>query len=631
MLAIKRTGKNLGMILCGLATVGLTFCAQAEDEGNFRRDGGEYFATAAGRLPGEQVNPSIAIGEKGGLLVWQDNISDLNGLGIAAQRLDASMQPIYGEFSVNAITSGDQENPVATIFPNGEALIAWQSGVRGLQTLSYRILNASGIFGEEFSITQEGLYQVDPKAITLSDGNAPLLWSTTDKTGRPMGIYMQKIASNGEKLGGITPVVTGLGKKSVVATALENGFALAWLEQGISSVANDSDVPQLLTKIRTCIYSNNLKATKEALTVSAEGSIVANPTIAAGQYGIAVAWSKSEVSQGIQNWDAAFAVLDFNGGIVKAAQTLNSTYVGDQYAPVLAASNENFFAAWTSLGQDGSYKGIYGRAFTAAGFTSDEILVNTTTFMDQFAPCVAAADGTFVAVWSSYLPGTGSFDLLAQKFSAEAEADMIVQPEAPTAYAITEYDIFVSWPKVAGKAVKQYDLFIDDGAAIALTENFYSMEEVDMGSTHTFKYRYTLESGVVSPESEVVSVTTWGSDRNRDGLPDDWEVTYFGEDKTQWPSPAADSDGDGVCNLDEFLMGTDPTDSESVLKTTIITTAQGARLQWNTVPGFIYQVQVRNAENKWENFGTLRRATGKKDSIALDLSGSKLFRIVCVR
>jgi hypothetical protein len=51
-------------------------------------------------------------------------------------------------------------------------------------------------------------------------------------------------------------------------------------------------------------------------------------------------------------------------------------------------------------------------------------------------------------------------------------------------------------------------------------------------------------------------------DSNRDGLPDDWQLQYFGSLSS---GPQADPDGDGFNNFTEFAFGTNPTNSASAL------------------------------------------------------------------
>lgn len=48
-------------------------------------------------------------------------------------------------------------------------------------------------------------------------------------------------------------------------------------------------------------------------------------------------------------------------------------------------------------------------------------------------------------------------------------------------------------------------------------------------------------------------------DTDSDGLPDWWEIQYFG-DLSQ--DPCGDFDGDTLANLEEYEAGTDPTDPD---------------------------------------------------------------------
>ena len=74
-------------------------------------------------------------------------------------------------------------------------------------------------------------------------------------------------------------------------------------------------------------------------------------------------------------------------------------------------------------------------------------------------------------------------------------------------------------------------------------------------------------------------------DRDGDGLPDWWELQY--------PSAAnanADTDGDGLTNLREYIAGTNPEDANSSFEfVTVVEEIPGVMLiQWSSVPGKSY-------------------------------------------
>jgi hypothetical protein len=80
----------------------------------------------------------------------------------------------------------------------------------------------------------------------------------------------------------------------------------------------------------------------------------------------------------------------------------------------------DYLVTWTSLGQDGSREGVYGKFLPRDGSpTNSEFRVNTTTMSRQMHPAVAA-DGSaqFVAVWTSFVGIDGSMDLYAQHYAA---------------------------------------------------------------------------------------------------------------------------------------------------------------------------------------------------------------------
>ena len=84
-------------------------------------------------------------------------------------------------------------------------------------------------------------------------------------------------------------------------------------------------------------------------------------------------------------------------------------------------------------------------------------------------------------------------------------------------------------------------------------------------------------------------------DKDNDGMADDWEVAHglnpyaaTGDD-----GPAGDADHDGMSNYQEYLAGTHPHNSGSVLKFTAVDFANGnVNVNWTTVPGMSYVVEV---------------------------------------
>ena len=88
----------------------------------------------------------MALSVSGGYLVWQDNITDGDGLGISALRLDSSFSGALSPFRVNSIGAGDQENPQVSLLNGGGAVFVWQGGQQGFQHIYARFLSAGNLW-----------------------------------------------------------------------------------------------------------------------------------------------------------------------------------------------------------------------------------------------------------------------------------------------------------------------------------------------------------------------------------------------------------------------------------------------------------------------------------------------------
>jgi len=85
--------------------------------------------------------------------------------------------------------------------------------------------------------------------------------------------------------------------------------------------------------------------------------------------------------------------------------------------------------------------------------------------------------------------------------------------------------------------------------------------------------------------------TTNPLDTNGDGLPDVWQIQYFGSISSPNARPDADPDHDGFNNLQEYLAGIDPTYPSSYLKLDSVEVGQtNSVIRFEAVAGKTYTV-----------------------------------------
>jgi hypothetical protein len=105
------------------------------------------------------------------------------------------------------------------------------------------------------------------------------------------------------------------------------------------------------------------------------------------------------------------------------------------------------------------------------------------------------------------------------------------------------------------------------------------------------------------PANWLVALPTAGSpnafstpgDADGDGLPDAWEIQYFGAINDPRATPDADPDNDGLTNLQEYVSGTNPMDAASYLKVDSIgPQGGGAAIRFTAVAGETYSLFYRD-------------------------------------
>ncbi len=134
-------------------------------------------------------------------------------------------------------------------------------------------------------------------------------------------------------------------------------------------------------------------------------------------------------------------------------------------------------------------------------------------------------------------------------------------PAGLTNFAATNDSVTLSWQpatddlKVSGYVVYRDGQPIDTD--LPIRDTTFTDTNLPDGEEFTYQVRAFDFAGNLSPLGSEVSVTTIPADTDHDGLPDEWERKYFGEEDA---APGNDTDGDGKTNLQEFLAGTDPKD-----------------------------------------------------------------------
>ena len=618
-------------LVCGLLALAAPGVVRGQTN-TYQTNGIEY--VIAGTLPGDQTHAALGIKSTGGYVVWDDNLTDGDGLGVSARRLDGSLSGSYSSFRVNATGAGDQELPQVGLLNDGGAVFVWQGGRRSWQHIYARFLSAAGTWltptNDVLVNTFTNNFQVNPAVAVLVNGSVAVTWGSFNQfSGNSMqDTYVQVLSSQGQKVGTETLVnqFTSYNQRTPAIAGLTDGrFVVAWISE---QQRFDKSVD-----VYARIFNADGSSASNEIAVNTSTNVCANPSIAATPGGgFVIAWSERDLtSRRTNSWDISARAFLNTGTPAGAVVRVNQYLFGDQFAPKLAAIGTDLLAVWTSLGQDSSREGVYAQ-YLKSDLTrvGSEFRVNTSVVGPQIQPAVAADGvGQFLVSWSTFGGLTAGMDLYAQRYLSTLQP--LAAPNPPLVTVLSSNALTVSWPAIEGLNVSQYEVYVDGAPAptAVVTNTWWTMTGLTPNSTHRFAFDY-VSGGRISPVSGATTNTTYGA-LTWGGIPYEWMVAYFGSDIWSWPSPYADTDNDGVSNVNEFLGGTSPINAASVLRVRLQHTVQGIFLGWNTEPGLIYQVQSSTTLRGWSNLGGLRFAPGTVDSMYVGGNSSTYYRVLRVR
>ena len=390
----------------------------------------------SGALPGDQVRPQAAVNAQGGFLVWDDNAMDGHGQGIGALALDSNFKAVGAPFRVNQIVSKDQTRPQIALLANGGTVIVWQGGAAGREHIYARFLSASNTWlsGDILVNTPKGEFHKYPAVAALSNGNAVVVWGSYNQqtTSSMQDIYGQVLSPTGQKVGSeflVNQFTLYNQRNPGVAALSSGGFIVVWVSEQQRSPA-DLSASNMVTQVSgpSCDVYGRVYGANGSLSglntnefrVNAGGNPCTAPVLATAADGrVLVAWAEKDMQVHTNGWDI-FARPIASNGLMGLAQRVNTYLVGDQFAPRIAANGGTAFLVWDSMGQDGSWEGVYGRFLQFDGtMLGGEVRLNTTTVGRQIHPAVVA-DGSarFLGLWACYANAQSAVDLFAQQYAA---------------------------------------------------------------------------------------------------------------------------------------------------------------------------------------------------------------------
>ena len=190
-------------------------------------------------ITSDQVVSSITGLSNGGFVVgWSSLGQDGDGSWAAMARLfNADGHSQSSEILLNSYTTWDQHRPMVAQINDAEFAVTWTSrgqdgsGFGGIMFRRFSTATGAAIIPEVQVNTTTLDDQFRSDIVALSDNSFVIVWNSLNQDGGGWGVYGQRIANNGTKLGGEFRIntTTASDQNNVRLAALEDGgFVAVW-------------------------------------------------------------------------------------------------------------------------------------------------------------------------------------------------------------------------------------------------------------------------------------------------------------------------------------------------------------------------------------------------------------------
>ncbi len=341
------------------------------------------------------------------LLAGVSTVGGLLGGWLAEPAAAQTPLPVGAQSLANLTLTGDQDEAVVAIDPNGNFLVVWRD--------EFLDGNLSAIVGRRFSartgqpLSNEFLINVapagdqrNPAVAMADDGHFVVVWEGPD-TGPPVtpGIFGSLRQANGAAIVAEFAVNTGTGsiqRRPAVAMQPGGAFLVVWQDNSPTPGRVDTG-----ENIAGRLYPANFPSAPPG------DPVLLNTSLAGDQEQPAVA-PRLNVAGWLVGWQGPrlfsppipsilVRQLDANLGGSNEVN-VNTSGSADLRAHVALAANAQGDAIVVWEAPDESSRGIFGRRFVAGVPGSAEEQINLTTGFDEREPSVAIdQQGGFVTAW----------------------------------------------------------------------------------------------------------------------------------------------------------------------------------------------------------------------------------------
>ncbi|VVP43813.1 hypothetical protein PS880_04987 [Pseudomonas fluorescens] len=183
----------------------------------------------------DQVMPAVvALADGGWVVTWMSMEQDGSVGGIYEQRYAASGADVGIETQVNTTTADDQNNPAITSLADNGWVVTWDSigqDGSGFGVYQQRYVASGAKVGVETQVnTTTAGDQYYPAITVLADNGWLVTWESNGQDGRGFGVFEQRYAASGVKVGIETQVTTTnvYEGTTAVAALADGGWVVTW-------------------------------------------------------------------------------------------------------------------------------------------------------------------------------------------------------------------------------------------------------------------------------------------------------------------------------------------------------------------------------------------------------------------